>query len=192
MVRSLCAVFGESHNAEMYHSAVVLDTPWGARVPGAPRGHLLRHATQKFATGHTRALQAHNERVVRGVGAVVFDDAGRLLVIRRGRPPHEGRWSVPGGHVEPDEDDETAVVREVAEETGLRVRPVSFLGTIEVTGARGTVEVRDYRCELLGGVMAPGDDASEAAWVTRAELDALATTPRLIELLTAWNALPTS
>ena len=52
---------------------------------------------------------------VRGVGGVVHDAAGRLLVVRRGRPPHAGLWSIPGGRVEPGEDDATAVARELAE-----------------------------------------------------------------------------
>ena len=53
------------------------------------------------------------------VGAVVFDDSGRLLLIRRANPPAQGTWSLPGGRVEPGESSEDAVVRELHEETGL-------------------------------------------------------------------------
>ena len=124
---------------------------------------------------------------VRGVGGVVHDDAGRLLVVRRGQPPYEGHWSIPGGRVDPGEDDATAVVREVAEETGLVVRCGALLGVVEL----GRFLVHDYRCELLGGTLQAGDDAAAAAWVTGAELRALPTTPRLLPLLTEWRALPT-
>ena len=56
------------------------------------------------------------------VGAVVHDAAGRLLLVRRGRDPHRGRWSLPGGRVEAGESPEQAIEREVREETGLTVR----------------------------------------------------------------------
>ena len=124
--------------------------------------------------------------VVRGVGGVVHDAAGRLLVVRRGNPPYAGSWSIPGGRVEPLEDDHAAVERELLEETGLVVRAGVLLGVLEL----GRIVVRDYRCELVGGELAAGDDAAEAAWVTAAELSALPTTPRLIPLLREWNALP--
>ncbi|MGI8799897.1 MAG: NUDIX hydrolase, partial [Pseudonocardia sp.] len=56
------------------------------------------------------------------VGAIVRDAAGRLLLVQRVNEPGAGRWSLPGGRVEPGETDQDAVVREVAEETGLQVR----------------------------------------------------------------------
>ncbi len=55
------------------------------------------------------------------VGAIITDPAGRLLLIKRGHEPEAGRWSVPGGRIEPGESDEQALVREVREETGLTV-----------------------------------------------------------------------
>jgi ADP-ribose pyrophosphatase YjhB (NUDIX family) len=128
--------------------------------------------------------------VVRGVGGVVHDGRGRLLVVRRGRPPHAGLWSIPGGRVEPGEDDATAVAREVAEETGLVVRPGALLGVVELGTPDAPIVVHDYRCELVGGTLAAGDDAAAAAWVTAAELRALPTTPRLLPLLAEWGALP--
>jgi 8-oxo-dGTP diphosphatase len=133
-----------------------------------------------------RAVSEGGPGVVRGVGGVVHDGEGRLLVVRRGRSPHAGLWSIPGGRVEPGEDDATAVVRELAEETGLAVRAGELLGVVDLGG----IVVHDYRCELLGGTLAAGDDAAAAAWVTAAELRALPTTPRLVPLLTGWDALP--
>ena len=74
---------------------------------------------------------------VRCVGAIVHDAGGRLLVIRRGRPPGAGRWSLPGGRVEPGESDAEAVVRELLEETGLRVETGSLIGRVERPGPGG-------------------------------------------------------
>jgi len=51
-----------------------------------------------------------------GVGAIVFDDRRRLLLVQRANPPAQGRWSVPGGHVEPGESDEAATLRELGYE----------------------------------------------------------------------------
>jgi ADP-ribose pyrophosphatase YjhB (NUDIX family) len=128
--------------------------------------------------------------VVRGVGGVVHDAAGRLLVVRRGHPPHAGHWSIPGGRLEPGEDDVAAVERELLEETGLVVRAGALLGVVELGPPDARVVVHDYRCELVGGDLRAGDDAAAAAWVTSAELRALPTTPRLLSLLGRWNALP--
>ncbi len=67
---------------------------------------------------------------VTGVGAVVID-SGRVLLVRRGREPLKGQWSVPGGAVELGETLEGAVVREVVEETRLKVVPVSILKPVD-------------------------------------------------------------
>ena len=69
------------------------------------------------------------KRRVPCVGALVHDDDGRLLVVRRGREPGRGLWSVPGGRVEPGESVGVAVEREVLEETGLHVTVGIRVGT---------------------------------------------------------------
>lgn len=127
---------------------------------------------------------------VRCVGAIVHDAEGRLLVIRRGRPPGEGRWSLPGGRVEPGESDAEALVREMAEETGLRVEPGSLIGQVERPGPGGvTYDILDYAAIVTGGSLAAGDDASDARWVTPAGLRDLPTTDGLLEALTGWGVL---
>src|SRR3954454_8406121 len=77
------------------------------------------------------------------VGAVVHDGDGRLLLIRRGHAPHEGLWSLPGGRVEPGESAEAAVVREVLEETGLRVRAGAPVGRVRIPAGEVEYEVTD-------------------------------------------------
>ena len=120
-----------------------------------------------------------------GAGAVVQDDDGRLLVVLRGRAPARGRWSLPGGRVERGERAAEAVVREVAEETGLAVEVTSFVGFSEAIHADHHVVILDFLAAVLGGNLAAGDDADEVAWVTRAELEARPTTEGLLDFLDA-------
>ncbi|MGH3377223.1 MAG: NUDIX hydrolase [Actinoallomurus sp.] len=127
---------------------------------------------------------------VRCVGAIVHDAEGRLLLIRRGHPPDEGRWSLPGGRVEAGESDAAAVVRELSEETGLRVEAGRLIGSVDRPGTGGvTYEIHDYAAIVMGGELSPGDDAAEARWTTPAELRRLPTTDGLIEALTEWNVI---
>lgn len=121
----------------------------------------------------------------------MHDADGRLLTIRRGHPPDEGRWSLPGGRVEPGESDTEAVVRELAEETGLRVEPGSLIGQVERPGPGGvTYEIFNYAAIVTGGTLAAGDDASDARWAPPAELRDLPTSGGLLEALTAWGVVP--
>jgi 8-oxo-dGTP diphosphatase len=125
------------------------------------------------------------------VGAVVRDEKGRLLVIRRGHPPGEGLWSLPGGRVEPGESDAAAIARELREETGLRVESGKLVGVVERPGPDGVIfDIYDYAATVVGGALRPGDDAADARWVGAAELRALPTTTGLIEALTDWAVLP--
>jgi ADP-ribose pyrophosphatase YjhB (NUDIX family) len=128
---------------------------------------------------------------VRCVGAIVHDAEGRLLVVRRGRPPGEGLWSIPGGRVEAGESDAEAVVRELSEETGLRVEPGRLIGSVERPGPDGvTYDIHDYSAIVTGGALHAGDDAAEARWVTPAGLRGLPTTDGLVAALVDWNVLP--
>ncbi|MPQ99825.1 NUDIX domain-containing protein [Modestobacter sp. I12A-02628] len=132
-------------------------------------------------------------RVVPCVGGVVHDRAGRLLVVQRGREPDRGRWSVPGGRVEAGESIAEAVVREVAEETGLAVVAGAELGRVRVPGPGGVVyEVADLVCTLREPDAVPraGDDAADVAFVDLAALRALPCTPGLLAALSGWGALP--
>jgi 8-oxo-dGTP diphosphatase len=126
------------------------------------------------------------------VGAIVRDAEDRLLVIRRDRPPGVDLWSLPGGRVEPGENDLAAVVREIAEETGLKVRVGPLVGAVERPGPSADVvyAIRDYACTAIGGTLRAGDDAKEARWVTYAELVCLPLVSGLLETLRDWDALP--
>ncbi len=126
------------------------------------------------------------------VGAVVVDDAGRLLLIRRGHAPSAGFWSVPGGHVEPGETLPEAIVREVREETGLDVRPGAVVGRLSIPGDGVVYDVTDFVCTLVGPPAVPvaGDDAADVLFADAATLDRLPCTPRLLETLRARELSP--
>ena len=127
------------------------------------------------------------------VGAVVRDEADRLLLVRRAHPPAQGRWSLPGGRVEPGESDEQALAREVREETGLDVTVGRLVGTVEWDGPGGCrYVIRDYACAVRAGVLQAGDDASAVRWVADPELRRLPTSSGLLDTLTTWGVLPGS
>jgi 8-oxo-dGTP diphosphatase len=123
------------------------------------------------------------DAVVVGVGAVVVRD-GRLLVVRRGRPPAAGLWAVPGGRLEPGEAIAEAVVRELVEETGLTGRAVGLCGIAERIGEGVHVVIHDWHVEVdPAAEPVAGDDADAVAWATRSDLRALPLVPRFEEFL---------
>ncbi|HEY9413862.1 MAG TPA: NUDIX domain-containing protein [Pseudonocardia sp.] len=136
--------------------------------------------------------------VVFCVGAIVHDRVGRLLLIQRGREPGRGLWSLPGGRVEAGESEPDALVREMDEETGLRVRVVRLVGRVHRPAPDGdTYDIGDYLCELTdpgdgSGALTPraGDDADDARWVDAAEYEALPVVEGMREILEEWDALP--
>jgi 8-oxo-dGTP diphosphatase len=124
------------------------------------------------------------------VGAIVRDEAGRLLLIQRGHDPEAGRWSLPGGRVEPGESDTGALVREMLEETGLTVEPGPLVGAVERPGPAGSLlDIRDYAATVTGGTLTAGDDAADARWVEPSEMAALPLTTGLAEILRSWGVL---
>ncbi|SNR89436.1 NUDIX domain-containing protein [Geodermatophilus saharensis] len=126
------------------------------------------------------------------VGAVVLDDAGRLLLVRRRNAPGRGLWSVPGGRVEPGESLVAAVAREVREETGLQVRVGAEVGRVQIPGDGVVYDVVDFGCTLADprAEPVPGDDADAAVFAGPTDLERLTCTPRLLETLRGWGALP--
>jgi len=122
-----------------------------------------------------------------GVGAVVVH-SGRVVLIRRAKPPLYGRWVVPGGTVELGESLEAALVREVREETGLDVAPIAFLAAFErilreQAAIRHHYVILDYLCQWLSGELCAGSDALEARLVAPGELDALGLPPNALEVV---------
>jgi 8-oxo-dGTP diphosphatase len=110
------------------------------------------------------------------VGGVLISE-GRVLLIRRGKEPLRGRWVVPGGTVELGETLEQALVREMEEETGLRVEPGEVLTVFDrIMQDAGTVRyhyvIVDYLCSYVSGEARAASDAEAVAWATPEELSA--------------------
>jgi ADP-ribose pyrophosphatase YjhB (NUDIX family) len=128
-------------------------------------------------------------RPVVGVGAMIFDEKGRVLLARRGKPPGKGLYTVPGGRVELGETLTRACAREVREETGLEVdvgRLVEVVERVSRDPGGGILYhfvIVDYLASVRGGTARPGDDCSELKWATREELAKLPTTEGLLPVI---------
>ncbi len=97
--------------------------------------------------------------------AALVTDGRRVLLVRRLAIPRIGYWALPAGYMDADEDPEVALVREVLEETGVRVRVSAFERVAPLAGwsqRRGVLLL--YRAVALEGEAAGGDDASDARW----------------------------
>ena len=117
------------------------------------------------------------------VGAFVFDEAGRVLLVERGKPPGVGLWTVPGGRLEPGETLAQAVAREVREETGLVVEVGGLACVVERMGDDYHFVILDYLARTIGGTLAAASDARAAKFVDRDELQTLPLTDGLMPLL---------
>jgi ADP-ribose pyrophosphatase YjhB (NUDIX family) len=127
-------------------------------------------------------------RPILAVGGVVLvgDGADQSVVIaRRGREPHAGVWSLPGGAVELGETLTEAIAREVREETGLVVAPADVVGVFDEIvrepdgGVRYHYVIVDYLCRATGGALRAADDADEVAAVPVGEVGARDLSPRV-------------
>ena len=122
------------------------------------------------------------------VGAIVFKE-NKVLLVRRGKEPAKGLWTIPGGSVKLGETLKDAAEREIIEETGIQVKagaPVYSFELIE-RDDNGDVQfhyyIVDLEAEYISGEITPGDDAEDAAWVTVADLQLNDVNPRTIDLL---------
>jgi 8-oxo-dGTP diphosphatase len=125
------------------------------------------------------------------VGAIAVAD-DRLLMVRRGRGPAAGEWSVPGGRVEPGECLAEAVVRELAEETGIEGVCAGLVGWVERIGDDHHYVILDFAVTVLDPVEpTAGDDAAEAAWVPVTDVAERQLVDGLAEFLHENGIIPT-
>ena len=135
-------------------------------------------------------LRRYPESPIVGIGAVVMGPEG-ILMIKRGKPPRKGSWSLPGGAQELGETVNQAARREVKEETGL---DVEILGLVDVVDLirhddEGTLEYHytlvDVAATVIGGTLTAGSDAMDARWFSHAKISAMdlwSETQRIIAL----------
>ena len=136
--------------------------------------------------GHPESAYPNHPRLA--VGAVVFD-ANRVLMVKRGRPPAQGQWAIPGGNVELGETLQDAAQREILEETGITIvahEPIYTFDTI-VHDTNGMVQfhyvIVDLAADYVKGTACPGDDADEVRWVSRDDLNTLPISAPTLDLL---------
>ena len=124
------------------------------------------------------------------VSAAIFRN-GRVLIVRRARPPAHGLYTLPGGGVELGETLEGAIIREVREETGLEIAPLALVGFREAIArdAAGRVErhfvILPFAARWVGGEIALSEELAEAHWRKLDELTGLKTTEGLAEIIAA-------
>jgi ADP-ribose pyrophosphatase YjhB (NUDIX family) len=134
--------------------------------------------------------RAYPDRPFLAVSAAIVRD-GKILVVRRARPPALGLYTLPGGAVEAGETLTAAVVREVREETALVIEPVALAGHREaiIRDQDGKVErhfvILCFAARWLAGEPALNEELSEARWLDASELRGLQTTEGLAEIAAA-------
>ena len=120
-------------------------------------------------------MNDYPNRPLIGVGVVVFKD-DRVLLIRRGKPPREGQWSLPGGRQRLGETVSAAARREVAEEASIEIAVGGLVDVVDsiTRDAAGVVQYHytlvDVLAEWQAGEVRPGHDAAAVAWADPADL----------------------
>jgi 8-oxo-dGTP diphosphatase len=131
------------------------------------------------------------------VSAAIFRH-GRVLIVRRARPPADGIYTLPGGVVEVGETLEQAVIREILEETALAIEPVALAGYREaiVRDADARVErhfvILPFAAHWRSGEVALNEELAEAHWLAPSELAGLRTTEGLAQIVAAAAELITA
>ena len=119
------------------------------------------------------------DRPLVGVGAIIVD-AGRVALIKRGKPPLLGEWSIPGGMLELGETVRQGAEREALEETGLVVRATELLGVFDRVVIDDAKRCQyhyvliDFLCERISGDLHAAGDAADARWFAPEEMNKLA------------------
>ncbi len=183
----------ECFSSTGYCQAVLTGVSRPNRAPPAmASGRRQRRGGKELVlrTEHHRqaALRGYPDAPRVAVGAVVFC-ANRVLLVRRGRPPADGQWAIPGGAVELGETLAQAAEREIREETGIRIEAQAPIYVFDMVERDPSGRVRfhyvivDLAARFIGGELRAGDDAAEARWVSADEMQDLQVSPPTRQLL---------
>lgn len=132
-----------------------------------------------------------------GVGVVVLNSQGEVLLIKRGKPPRAGEWSIPGGMIDLGERLEEAARREVREECGITIAIGGFITTFEpiIYDAAGEIEYHyvliDYWATHVAGEAIAQDDALAVVWTPTTALTEFMLRPETTKVIhdayAAWH-----
>jgi 8-oxo-dGTP diphosphatase len=117
------------------------------------------------------------------VDAILISPNQSVLLIERGREPYKGQWALPGGFINMDEELETACIRELEEETGIRIeglKQFKAYGGVRRDPRHRTISVLFYAFTEEELVTQAGDDAAKAQWFPLNQLPELAFDHQLI------------
>ena len=129
-------------------------------------------------------------RPIVGVGAVIMNSE-KILLIKRGKPPREGSWSLPGGAQKLGETIYEAAQREIHEETGLETEIIGLIDVVDSirSDKKGNIEYHytlvDVAAKISRGVLHAGSDAQDCNWFTLNDIETMdiwSETKRIIEL----------
>jgi len=135
-----------------------------------------------------RSPREYPARPLVGVGVVVFRD-DTVLLIRRGKPPRMGEWSLPGGAQKIGETVRETAAREVFEETGVTITALRFLEVIDsiTRDSAGRVQFHytliDFLAEWQCGDLLVAGDAGHAEWIPFAQLDEIPLWSKTVEVI---------
>lgn len=136
------------------------------------------------------------QRPVAAVGVVCFRGAD-VLLVKRGQPPLEGRWSLPGGRIEWGERAADAALRELKEETGVAAEIIGLVDVVDALMTRGGAESEtpwghyvliDYAARWISGAPHAGDDASDARFFSPEEISGLGLWSETLRVIDAARA----
>lgn len=136
----------------------------------------------------TSMKREYPETPMVGVGAIIID-GDRVVLVKRGRAPLAGQWSIPGGLLEIGETLRACAEREVREETGLTVIIGELLGVFDrvVPDADGHIHYHyvliDFLCRRASGKLCPADDAEDARWFHQDDLPGLGLAPETLKVI---------
>jgi len=121
-------------------------------------------------------------RPLMAVGALIQQN-GKVLLVKRTKPPNAGTWAIPGGKVEYGETVHEALIREINEETSLIVKPSKLLAVVQIIKEGFHYIILDFICDIEGGSLRPASDAKEARFFSLEELEKLEISSTTIEML---------
>lgn len=131
---------------------------------------------------------SRDSRPAVGVGTVVLK-GDNVLLIRRGRPPKQGEWSIPGGRQEFGETVRDCARREVLEETGITADNFRLIDVVDLIRETGHWTLVDFAADWVAGDPTPGDDAADAGWVPLSDLETLGLWAETVRIIRAAVAM---